>query len=632
MKNKLAVAALAAASVTVAGALAAAPAHAADDAPTTAFGVLQSFQAGITEVDAATFANGVALLVGEDADWNVVAARVDLATGATTTVKLGAGDELFPSTIAASPDGGTSYIDLFDLSGSGTDTIETVNWAGAAPTVVKHTISVSPLDLAVSPDGQTLYVAAAFDQEIAAFSAATLGDASAHSATPAWSVGTTKLPLSVAVSPDGDRLYVGQSTFKGNSGELDSIDLTAVSGASAALSPVNSFGAGVEAVAATAQHVYAATVASGDASQSTLNVLDAADPAITDSTVTLPADVSDIVPAVDDSAVYLAGTDDDGALSVAVVDPAAGTVTKTAALGDSWYAAVGLAADGVTPYAVDGDGRISRLGDGQVLTHPTGVTVSGTVAVGSRVTAVQSGPAWTAGTTVGYQWFDDDGLIPGATGSSYVPTADEEDEDLWVEVTGQQAGYVQTALDSAPHVVAEGKLTAPKPTVSGTAKVGQTLTAIRGTWTAGTSFRYQWYASGTAIKGATGKTLTLSSTLKGKAISVHVIGTKSGYQSKEVGSTRTAPVAAGTLKTVTPTIDGTVKAGKTIEAIRGTWTSGTAYRYQWYVNGKAISGATGKTLTLKAGWAGMKVLVKVTGSKPGYTTATVASAAKTIAR
>jgi len=79
-----------------------------------------------------------------------------------------------------------------------------------------------------------------------------------------------------------------------------------------------------------------------------------------------------------------------------------------------------------------------------------------------------------------------------------------------------------------------------KPTVSGTAKVGNTLTAKNGTWTGSPtpSVTRQWYACKTAvtaarstvpsnctkISGATGKSLKLAKAQKGKYITVLVTG------------------------------------------------------------------------------------------------------------
>ncbi|MDR2996666.1 MAG: hypothetical protein LBU78_00940, partial [Microbacterium sp.] len=88
-----------------------------------------------------------------------------------------------------------------------------------------------------------------------------------------------------------------------------------------------------------------------------------------------------------------------------------------------------------------------------------------------------------------------------------------------------------------------GCLTASTPTISGTTRVGSTLTARPGSWTAGTAFGYQWLANGSNISGATGATLALSSAMVGKQISVRVTGSQSGYASKAVTSAKTAKVS-----------------------------------------------------------------------------------------
>jgi Tol biopolymer transport system component len=170
-------------------------------------------------------------------------------------------------------------------------------------------------------------------------------------------------------------------------------------------------------------------------------------------------------------------------------------------------------------------------------------------------------------------------------------------------------------------------LTTATPTISGTVKVGYTLTANTGTWTSGATFKYQWYANGVAVSGATAKTYKLPGSLYNKKMSVVVTGSLAGYTTVAKTSAATVVVAAGTLTAPTPTISGTVRVAYTLTANPGTWTSGTTLHYQWYASGTAISGATAKTFKLTSTQKGKTIVVKVTGSQPGYTTVTKASAA-----
>ena len=72
----------------------------------------------------------------------------------------------------------------------------------------------------------------------------------------------------------------------------------------------------------------------------------------------------------------------------------------------------------------------------------------------------------------------------------------------------------------------------PTPTISGTAKVGKTLTAKPGTWKpAPVTLSYQWLRSGKAISGATKSTYKLVKADKGKKVAVQVTGAKSTYAS-----------------------------------------------------------------------------------------------------
>lgn len=167
----------------------------------------------------------------------------------------------------------------------------------------------------------------------------------------------------------------------------------------------------------------------------------------------------------------------------------------------------------------------------------------------------------------------------------------------------------------------------PVPTITATVAVGKLLTVKTGTWDAGVTLKYQWRASGVAIKGATSSKFTPTTTQVGKKITVTVTGSKAGYKSVSKTSAATKPVPALTLKTGEVTIAGTAAVGHKLAAKPGTWTSGTALKYQWYVGGVAVSKAIWSTYTVRPADADRAVTVKVTGSKAGYATKTAGSAA-----
>ena len=71
--------------------------------------------------------------------------------------------------------------------------------------------------------------------------------------------------------------------------------------------------------------------------------------------------------------------------------------------------------------------------------------------------------------------------------------------------------------------------------------------------------------------------------------------------------------------TPTPLIVGTPKAGEELTAVAGVWgPSPVILRYQWLVGGNTVEGATGPIYVIQAADVGLPVVVKVSGSKPGY--------------
>ncbi|WP_129789498.1 hypothetical protein [Promicromonospora panici] len=182
----------------------------------------------------------------------------------------------------------------------------------------------------------------------------------------------------------------------------------------------------------------------------------------------------------------------------------------------------------------------------------------------------------------------------------------------------QQTVTVQPAL-----------FTAAAPTVSGTAKVGATLTAERGTWAPEpTGVQHVWKADGAVIKEATSSMLTVPASALGKNITVTVIGERRYHTTLSKTSAPTAVVAPGSFAAPRPTVTGTAKVGKTLTVSRGTWSpTPSSVKYVWKANGVTISTRTTNTFVVPASAKSKRLTVTVIGSRAGYTTRSVTSAA-----
>jgi hypothetical protein len=164
------------------------------------------------------------------------------------------------------------------------------------------------------------------------------------------------------------------------------------------------------------------------------------------------------------------------------------------------------------------------------------------------------------------------------------------------------------------------------PTISGTARAGETLTAASGAWS-GTSpiaFAYRWQRcnkNGNSCKniGAANQTYTLQKGDAGRRMRVSVTASNAEGSANAV-SAPTGVIAAG-LKpdnTSPPVVSGTPKAGSTLTATEGAWkNSPTSFEYQWRrcdATGHDCNGldARRNTYTLSAGDVGATMRVRVT--------------------
>ena len=186
------------------------------------------------------------------------------------------------------------------------------------------------------------------------------------------------------------------------------------------------------------------------------------------------------------------------------------------------------------------------------------------------------------------------------------------------------------ALGVAQPATAAPPVNTAPPTVSGTAQVGQTLTAGNGTWSnTPTSFAYQWVrcnAGGNScvnVANGTQRTYTLVGADAANTMRVRVTATNAdGSASAE--SAQTAVVAPATSSsaprnTAPPTISGTPRVGQELTAEDGTWTANpTSFAYQWQrcdadvATCTNVVGANGKTYGVRLADLGYRLRVAVT--------------------
>lgn len=189
---------------------------------------------------------------------------------------------------------------------------------------------------------------------------------------------------------------------------------------------------------------------------------------------------------------------------------------------------------------------------------------------------------------------------------------------------------VATAAAAAP------QNTSP-PTISGTAKEGQTLTASDGSWSnTPTSFTYQWQRcanDGTAcgdITGATSKTYTLVTGDVGHTVRVVVTAANAdGKSSANSAPTEVVGSKGGPTNSVRPSVSGSAVVGDTLTVSNGSWTPApSSFSRQWQrcaSDGTAcldIAGATGQTYGIRSEDVGHRLRALVTAhTSTGQTTA-----------
>ena len=257
---------------------------------------------------------------------------------------------------------------------------------------------------------------------------------------------------------------------------------------------------------------------------------------------------------------------------------------------------------------------------GPVLANQVPPSVTGTPQVGQVLTAKPG--TWTGGpTSYGYAWTANGTAIPGATASTFTPTATEVGKQIAVRVTANRAKSTAVSAASAlTGAVAKGVFAVTaRSGYTGDPMVGQTLTATGGSWVpTPASYTYQWQADGKDIPGATDSTLTLTPDLAGAKIGLITQVRAAGYRLAKRGSA-VANVLAGQIAIDSLYVLAGAQRPGSILSVTGTFTPSDATpSYQWLRGGQPIAGATQPTYRVSGDDLGQHLAVRVTLSKDNW--------------
>ena len=269
--------------------------------------------------------------------------------------------------------------------------------------------------------------------------------------------------------------------------------------------------------------------------------------------------------------------------------------------------------------------------------RPGTMTISGSASVShpendTGVIGTYSVPA--ASGTITWDQDGDDSGGPGYTKFSISDTGElsftyplnyenpqDCDEDNVYEVTlwAYEGSDLVALLDVSVTVTDVDETQTGLPAITGTAQVGQNLTASTSAigdtdGLENVSYSYQWLGDDTDISGATNSTYRLQSSDNNKVMKVRVTFSDDGGTEYTLTSEGTAQV--NTPATGAPTISGTAQCGVVLTASTtaiddANGLTNVSYSYHWLADDTDIDGETRSTYTVRTTDEGKVIKVQV---------------------
>lgn len=241
-----------------------------------------------------------------------------------------------------------------------------------------------------------------------------------------------------------------------------------------------------------------------------------------------------------------------------------------------------------------------------------------------------------AGSTQENQWMQNGKIVQDFTdvwGFQFTPQTNTPGDTLQANVRSVFTDGTVTAASSSNKIILSTPVfKAPSASLTGTATVGQKLTAVRGIGYVPprVTIAHTWLRDGKAIPKAASSSYTLTAADADKRISVRTSYKPFDRAAVTATSKATAQVKRLLMRAPYLQVTGTTKPGKTltVKALQGK--AGASIKYQWLRNGTPIKGATKTSFKLTKADAKKRILVRGTSTYPGYKTTVSTSYSKLI--
>lgn len=237
------------------------------------------------------------------------------------------------------------------------------------------------------------------------------------------------------------------------------------------------------------------------------------------------------------------------------------------------------------------------------------VTISGDTRVGDVLSSsISYTQAPRPGGTPSYQWQRDAVDIAGATSSTYTLVAADAGAAITLvfSITNSEGSDGPVTSNTINADALAVPVITGVPTISGTADVGEVLTATAASVSGNPppSTTWQWERDGTPIGGATSSTYTV--VLADENAAITVVQTETNTQGSDTAESAATTITAAPSISGVPTLSGTEAVGSTLTAtaasVTGTPTPTRSFQWQRSSDGSTgwadISGATSSTYEL----------------------------------